>query len=41
MSDINNDAVREQIAEALAEEFNSEPTEAEVQARFENESEGN
>tara|TARA_Y100000310_G_scaffold331486_1_gene405151 strand:- start:512 stop:637 length:126 start_codon:yes stop_codon:yes gene_type:complete len=41
MSDINNDAVREQIAEALAEEFNREPTETEVQTRFENESEGN
>ena len=41
MSDINNDAVKEQIAESLAEELDREPTEAEIQTRFENESEGN
>ena len=31
MSDINNEAVVEQIAEALAEEFNRDPTEVEVE----------
>jgi|TARA_Y100000296_G_scaffold83759_1_gene115498 hypothetical protein len=36
MSNIDNDAVMEQIAEALAEEFDREPTEAEVRAEFEN-----
>ena len=35
MSDINNDAAIEQIAEALAEEFNRDPTEVEVEAEVE------
>ena len=33
--DIDNDAVVEQIAEALAEEFGREPTKAEVNAEAE------
>ena len=36
MSDIHNEAVIRQIAEALAEEFNRDPTEVEVQAEVEN-----
>lgn len=35
MSNINNEIVIEQIAEALTEEFNREPTEAEVQTEVE------
>ena len=35
MSSIHNDAVIEQIAEALAEEFNRDPTEVEVQTEVE------
>jgi len=35
MSDINNEAVIRQIAEALAEEFNRDPTEVEVQTEVE------
>ena len=35
MSSIHNDAVIEQIAEALAEEFNRDPTEVEVEAEVE------
>ena len=35
MSDINNEAVIRQIAEALAEEFNRDPTEVEVEAEVE------
>ena len=33
--DIDNDAVVEQIAEALAEEFDREPTEAEINTEAE------
>jgi len=36
MSSIHNEAVIEQIAEALAEEFNRDPTEVEVKAEVEN-----
>lgn len=35
MSDINNEAVIRQIAEALAEEFNRDPTEVKVEAEVE------
>jgi hypothetical protein len=35
MSSIHNDAVIEQIAEALAEEFNRDPTEVEVETEVE------
>jgi hypothetical protein len=34
MSSIHNEAVIEQIAEALAEEFNRDPTEVEVETAF-------
>ena len=35
MSDINNEAVMEKIAEDLAEELGREPTKAEVQEQME------
>ena len=38
MSDINNEAVVEQIAEGLAEELGREPTTQEVEAEVDNRS---
>ena len=35
MSDINNEATREQLAEGLAEELGREPTQAEVEEQVE------